>query len=299
MATAEARPRLRSCTEVMRQKGRHTCLLAGTGRVEWFKDCPDCPELVVVPRGQFVAGSPANEPGRSPREAMNRVKIAKPFAVGRFAVSFDDWDACTADGGCNNYQPPDDGFGRGRNPVIRVNWFDAVAYTEWLSQKTGQVYRLLSSVEREYVTRAGTETAYWFGPELDLQQANFDMPGDPVTSPGSEAASGPAARQRPVPVDSFPANKWGLYGVHGNVWEWTSDCWRDDGPVSQLEKSRAIPADCGQRTARGGSWNDYASQARSAASIGFNSGSRNALQGFRVARDLPPCYPKAPRQNQP
>jgi formylglycine-generating enzyme required for sulfatase activity len=128
-----------------------------------FKDCPDCPDMVVVPAGRFMMGSPTNEPDRRGDEAQVRVSIPAPFAAGRFAVTFDEWDACVADGGCNGYRPADEGWGRGTHPVINVNWDDAKAYAAWLSRKTGKTYRLLSEAEREYVTRAETTTPFWWG----------------------------------------------------------------------------------------------------------------------------------------
>src|SRR5205823_6024029 len=107
-----------------------------------FKECANCPEMVVVPAGSFTRGSPTSEPGHSADEGpQHTVTIARPFAVGRFAVTFDEWDACAADGSCNGYKPSDEGWGRGRRPVINVSWDDAKAYAAWLSKKTGKSYR--------------------------------------------------------------------------------------------------------------------------------------------------------------
>ena len=129
-----------------------------------FRECANCPEMVVVPAGSFTMGSPENEEQRNNNEGpQHRVTIAKPFAVGRFAVTFDEWDACVAAGGCNGYIPPDQGWGRGRRPVINVSWNDAKAYVAWLSGTTEKNYRLLSEAEREYVARAGTTTPFWWG----------------------------------------------------------------------------------------------------------------------------------------
>jgi hypothetical protein len=126
-----------------------------------FKECPDCPEMVVVPSGTFTMGSPSNELERAGEENQVQVSIASPFAVGRFAVTFAEWDACAAAGGCRRYMPNDEGWGRGKRPVIHVSWDDAKAFAAWLSQKTGKTYRLLSDSEREYVARAGTTTPFW------------------------------------------------------------------------------------------------------------------------------------------
>jgi formylglycine-generating enzyme required for sulfatase activity len=161
-----------------------------------FRDCPTCPEMVVVPAGNFTMGSPANEPDRFGDEVQVRVSIPAPFGVGKFAVTFDEWDACVADGGCNGYRPNDKGWGRGRHPVIDVNWNDAKAYVAWLSRKTGKRYRLLSEAEREYVTRAGTTTPFWWGSSITPRQANYGGSADPY-------------RRRAVPVDSFEPNPVG------------------------------------------------------------------------------------------
>jgi len=107
-----------------------------------FKECANCPEMVVVPPGNFTMASPPSEPGHNADEGpQHMVTIAQPFAVGRVEGTFDEWDACIADGGCNGYKPVDEGWGRGRRPVINVSWDDATAYANWLSKKTGKPYR--------------------------------------------------------------------------------------------------------------------------------------------------------------
>jgi hypothetical protein len=150
------------------------------------KPCPMCPEMVVVPAGKFLMGSTPSEIAALTKEFPNgaailkvqgpqrEVAIARPFAVGRFAVTFAEWDACVVDGGCNGYRPDDRAWGRGRQPVINVNWNDAKAYAAWLSRKTGKTYRLLSEAEREFVARAGTTTAFWWGSTISTTQANYN-----------------------------------------------------------------------------------------------------------------------------
>jgi len=138
-----------------------------------FKECESCPEVVVVPAGSFTMGSPENESDRRTNEGpQHKVTIGRPFAVGKFAVRFDEWDACVAAGGC--YRPPDQGWGRGRRPVINVNWDDAKAFVAWLSRTTGKTYRLLSEAEREYAARAGTTTPFWWGASISTSQANYN-----------------------------------------------------------------------------------------------------------------------------
>jgi formylglycine-generating enzyme required for sulfatase activity len=138
--------------------------LPAAGRV--IKDCRDCPELLEVPAGQFLMGSPPGEPGREDDEGpQHTVTIARPFAAGKYEVTFDEWDACVAGGGCAT--TADDGWGRGRRPVIRVSYENAIGYTQWLSTKTGKPYRLLSEAEWEYAARAGSRTAYFWGTTAD------------------------------------------------------------------------------------------------------------------------------------
>ena len=144
------------------------------------------------------------EPQRSSDDTQVRVSIAAPFAVGKYAITFDEWDACVADGGCNDYEPGDEGWGRGNHPVIMVHWDDAKAYATWLSRKTRKTYRLLSEAEREYVTRAGTTTAFWWGPSITPKQANYD--GNFTYRGGSKGEY----RRRTVLVDNFEPNPWGL-----------------------------------------------------------------------------------------
>ena len=241
--------------------------------------------MVVVPAGSFTMGSPASEPERSNGEAQIHVTIARSFAVGKFAVTFDEWDACVADGGCNGYRPGDQGWGRGKRPVINVSWDDAKAYTTWLSRKTGKTYRLLSEAEREYVTRAGTTTPFWWGSSITPKQANYDGSDEPYKGGGSLGEY----RKSTVPVDSFEANPWGLYNVHGNVWEWTEDCWNDSNTGNPGNGSARTTGDCHSRVVRGGSWPSYPLDLRVANRSSSSAVHRRSNQGFRLARTLEPA----------
>ena len=139
-----------------------------------FKECDVCPEMAVVPKGSFMMGTPADEPDRFKGEdPIHRVSFAKPFAVGRFTISFDEWDACLADGGCGGIKGDDKGFGRGRMPAQGINFEAAKLYLAWLSKKVGRTYRLPSESEREYFTRAGTTTPFWFGNTISGQNASY------------------------------------------------------------------------------------------------------------------------------
>jgi formylglycine-generating enzyme required for sulfatase activity len=226
-------------------------------------------------------GSPRNEPGSQAGETQKLVEIARPFAVGKFAVTFDQWDACVADGGCNGYRPIDEkGWGRGNRPVINVNWDDANAYAEWLSQKTGKTYRLLSEAEREYVTRAGTTTPFWWGSQITPKQANYD--GNDTYNGGTKGEY----RVQTMPVNSFEPNPWGLFNVHGNVWDWTADCWNDSNEGNSRDGTARTTGDCTWRVVRGGSWGNIPRQLR-AAYRGRNN-NRDEYNGFRLARTLNP-----------
>jgi formylglycine-generating enzyme required for sulfatase activity len=246
-----------------------------------FKECDVCPEMVVIPAGSFMMGSPRDEEGHfSHEEPQHGVTIARQFAIGRFAVTFDEWDACVADRGCNRYRPSDHDWGRGRRPVIDVSWVDAKVYIAWLSRKTGRTYRLPSEAEREYATRAGTATPFWWDGSISTSQANYD--GDSTYGGGPKGE----VRWRTLPVDSFSPNPWGLYQVHGNVGELVEDCYHDSYAGAPANGSAWTSGDCSHRVIRGGSWLSDAFELRSA-SRNYNLG-RGFGVGFRVARSLAP-----------
>jgi formylglycine-generating enzyme required for sulfatase activity len=272
------------CIGVTVGQNERRCFKPGAGKAEHFKDCVTCPEMVVVPAGSFTMGSPGNEQGRTDDEVQVQVSIAAPFAVGRFAVTFDEWDACVADDACNGFNY-DEGWGRGKHPVINVNWDDAKAYATWLSRKTGKSYRLLSEAEREYVTRAGTTTPFWWGSSVTPMQANYDGSADPYKGGGTKGED----RKRTVPVDTFEPNPWGLYNVHGNVWDWTADCWNDSNAGNPGDGSARTTGDCSIRVVRGGSWFFDPQFLRSAYRDRRKADSRYIDNlGFRLARTLNP-----------
>jgi formylglycine-generating enzyme required for sulfatase activity len=246
-----------------------------------FRECDNCPEMVVIPAGSFVMGSPASERNRLSSETQLRVSIAAPFAVDKYAVTFDEWDTCVADGGCNGYTPADQGWGRGRRPVINVNWHDAKAYAAWVSRKTGKAYRLLSEAEREYVTRASTTTSYYWGSSIRTSQANYNG-----AVRADEGGSRDGNRRQTMVVDSFEPNAWGLYQVHGNVWEWTEDCWHDSNDGNPADGSARTTGECGRRVVRGGSWDSHPQSLRSASRGGITAVIQSFDVGFRLARTL-------------
>jgi formylglycine-generating enzyme required for sulfatase activity len=247
-----------------------------------FQECINYPEMIVVPAGSFKMGSPLDELSRFNNEGpQHDVTFADQFAVGRFALTFDEWDACADDGGCSGYRPNDNGWGRGRQPVIYVSRNHADAYVAWLSKKTGKDYRLLSDAEREYVKRAGTATPFWWGSSISTDQANYD--GTTIYGNGAQGEY----RGRTMPVQSFQANSWGLYQVHGNVWEWVEDCWHDAYYQGVPRDGTAWKTgDCTHSVMRGGSWHSPASNLRSATRFTAPNEDRLINLGFRVARTL-------------
>ena len=238
-----------------------------------FRDAPFAPELVVIPAGQFMMGSPEREEGRYDNEGpQHRVTIGQRFAIGRYPVTFDEYDRfCEAKG---QKKPEDPGWGRGRRPAINVSWDDAQAYIAWLSQETNRAYRLPSEAEWEYACRAGTTTRYSFGDAITPDNANYADSGLGRTSE----------------VGGYPANPWGLHDMHGNIWEWVEDDWHEnyrgapaDGSVWKETKTGSGPRLC---VLRGGSWGGDSWLCRSAFRVGGGSHYRGYDIGFRVARTL-------------
>ena len=262
---------------------------AGSGKP--FRDnsangdpCVRCPELVVVPSGTFNMGSTEGEAWRldwqREREAPStNVAIAKPLAVARFAVTFDEWAACAAAGDCLD-TPGDSGWGRGNRPVINITWDEANAYVGWLSRKTGRSYRLLSEAEREYMARAGTATPFWFGTAPAPKQANY-LP----VSAGGNTSTAPSTEMT-LPVNSFEPNPWGLYNVHGNVWDWTADCWNDNHRGHSGTGAAVLTGDCRHRVLKGGSWFHPPMLMRAAARTRASTDLRANSIGLRVVRNI-------------
>ena len=243
------------------------------------RDCPECPLMVVVPAGSYRMGSPSCEQGRRDFEGpVHEVTTGAPLAVGRYEVTFAEWDACARDGGCPRGEgiAGDRGWGRGRRPVINVSWHNAKRYVNWLSQKTRKPYRLLSESEWEYAARAGTETAYSWGDETGVNRANCDGCGSQWDD------------SKTAPAGSFGANAWGLHDMHGNVYEWVEDCWNDSYAGAPADGSAWLRGDCDRRVMRGGSWLTLPSFLRAAYRFWFTSGFRLDSLGFRVARTLAP-----------
>ena len=240
-----------------------------------FKDHPSAPEMIMLPSGMFVRGSPSE--GFPDNDwPQHTIQIPSGLAVGRYPVTFDQWDACVKDGG-TTHKPDDAGWGRGSRPVINVSWDDIQLYLRWLSKVTGKTYRLLSEAEWEYAARAGSQTAYSFGDhekELD-RYAWFDHNSGVKTHPVGE---------------KLP-NAFGLHDMHGNVWELTQDCWNENYNGAPTDGSAWTRGDCSLRVVRGGSWVIDPQYLRSANRIGDPTALRNGNVGFRVTCLTHPAPP--------
>ena len=242
-----------------------------------FRDCAECPDMVVMPAGSFVIGSPANEVGREANEGPQKTITIAPFAIGRFEVTFDEWAACVKDGGCGaTPNPADQGWGRGNRPVINVSWNDAREYVAWISRKSGQSYRLLSEAEWEYATRAGTRTRFVWGDE--------DPICDIQSTRGANLSGCGYGQTRPV--GTFRANPWGVYDLHGNVGEWVEDCYADTYASTPVNGVPNISGACSSRVLRGGSWFVNPGYLRSADRVRDRPADRGNGIGFRLARTL-------------
>ena len=236
-------------------------------------------EMVVIPAGSFRMD------GILP---VREVTIPRPFAASKHEVTFAQWDACVAGGGCldaaaasrrqrrSGYRPDDEGWGRGNRPVINVAWEDARAYVRWLSSQTGASYRLLSEAEWEYSARAGTSTAYSWGDEIGSGRAACRECGSRWDD------------HQTAPVGSFSPNAWGLYDMHGNAFEWVQDCWNESYTGAPADSRAWQQGDCSERVLRGGSVFFHPSSLRSRSRLAFSSGFRDRDHGFRVARTLAP-----------
>lgn len=241
-----------------------------------FRDqwAPDryAPQMVVIPKGRFRMGD-LHGHGDDNEYPIHEVIIAHTFALSRHEVTFDEYDQFATDTG--RPLPDDEGWGRGRQPVINVSWEDARAYAAWLAEQTGEPYRLPTEAEWEYSARAGTETLYWWGDEVTANMAVCD-------GCGSEWGG-----RQPAPVGSLPANPWGLHDLNGNVDEWVQDCYAPSYAGAPIDGTAQTQGNCQHRVMRGGSWFDIPRLVRAASRYRHPPDSRRNSWGFRVALDLP------------
>jgi formylglycine-generating enzyme required for sulfatase activity len=243
------------------------------------------PEMVVVPAGGFLMGSPPQEKGRYSDEASHPARIEKPFAMGKHEVTFDEYDRfATATG---RTLPGDQGWGRGRRPVVNVAWRDAVAYADWLSKQAGARYRLPTETEWEYAARAGSATSRYWGddPNQGCAYANAaDLDGKRVFV-GWTVMKCRDGQVYTAPVGSYRDNDFGLYDVLGNVLEWTCSLYDKEGQGSAQRCEE--PFGERQFVVRGGSWNDEPRNVRSADRHRNRPEFQDYFLGFRLVRELP------------
>lgn len=238
-----------------------------------LKDGSKGPEMVVIPAGEFMMGSPEDEGGRYDNERQHLVRIERPFAVGKYEVTFEEYDRFAEATGSK--KPGDRGWGRGRRPVINVTWKDAKDYADWLSEQTGEAYRLPKEAEWEYAARAGTQTAYWWGNDIGSNNANCYNCGSRWD------------RKQTAPVGSFRANAFGLYDTAGNVWEWTCSVYDKNYGGAEQECYSKNRADYGvPRVLRGGSWVYNPRGVRAARRFGSGPALRFYDRGFHLARQF-------------
>ena len=276
-----------------------------------FRDCPECPEMVVVPAGNFRMGSPSHEEGRDDDEApVHEVRIGRPFAAGVYEVTRGQWSAFVSATGhytgnaCWTYENGEweersgrtwnnPGFSQSdTHPVVCVSWDDAQAYVRWLSRKTGETYRLLSESEWEYVARAGTSTSRNWG-DSETGQCRYANGADRTLKQRYADWKWQVADCRDGAIHTsaagtYESNGYGLYDVLGNVWEWTADCWNERYAGAPRDGSAWEGGDCSKRVLRGGSWLNLPWYLRSAYRVRNSTGSRGNINGFRIARTLTP-----------
>jgi formylglycine-generating enzyme required for sulfatase activity/uncharacterized caspase-like protein len=261
-----------------------------------FKECDQCPEMVVVPAKSFVMGSPSNDSSRyNDEEPQHSVNIPRPFAVGKFHVTVEQFalfaaevdyqlrEECTVfeSGKWEDNRPGrswrNPGFSQsGLHPVVCVNWDDARAHSEWLSRKTGKEYRLLSEGEWEYAARAGTTTHYFFGDD-EKQLCHY------ANGTGLSCSD---RHEYTAPVGSYTPNAFGLHDMYGNAWQWVEDCWHENYAGAPSDGTAWTSTNCDARVLRGGSWLNLPRWLRSAVRIKRAANARISNNGFRVARVL-------------
>ncbi len=295
------RPSLAACAALM------ACLLTGaSARGESFQECPGCPEMVGVPGGKFLMGSPVRETGRFDSEGPQHVVTLKAFAIGKYPVTSAEFLAFLREsryrpGPCNPvlglgwkiegrdlaYPPAQDEPPRW--PAVCLSWKDAQAYIAWLNAKAKAAhpvlagrsgpYRLPSEAEWEYAARAGTVTARWWGDDIGSANANCNGCGSTWDN------------HLLAPVDAFAPNAFGLYGMLGNAWAWTADCWHPSYQGAPADGGAWTGEGCMRHVLRGGAWNNVPVFVRSASRMGADSQpddyDYSSLSGFRVARELP------------
>ncbi len=243
--------------------------LASLDPLAIFRDCDDCPEMVVLPPGSFIMGDDQGD--KTQRPARN-ITIGRGFAIGRFEITVDQWRACLGAGSCSDL-PALDEFS-GNSPVRNVSWDDAGQYAAWLGQITGRAYRLPSEAEWEYAARGGTRTTYAWGNDLGVGLV------------ACRNCGGEWSRDTPGPIGTYEPNAVGVFDMHGSVAEWTGDCWTSSLQNTPADGTAYDQNGCRQRVLRGGSWRSgNPAFLTSAARFFYDAPVRFVANGFRVVAD--------------
>ena len=233
------------------------------------RDCAGCPVMIALPAGSFPMGSGTDDPSEKP---VHHVTIGAPFAIGKYEVTVEQWNACVAANACPKLTPESNA--NKASPARDISWDDAQQYVKWLSKVTGKPYRLPTEAEWEYAVRGGTTTTYWWGDQMRKGNANCKDCGDPWHKEGPEAAG------------SFAPNPFGLYDMNGSVWEWTADCWHNSYQSAPADGRAWENPGCDMRVIRGGSWREGGGYMLSATRFKYSAGVRQSQDGFRVVKDL-------------
>ncbi|WP_408370674.1 formylglycine-generating enzyme family protein [Paraburkholderia aspalathi] len=225
--------------------------------------------MIALPAGSFSMGSSTDDPSEKP---VHHVTIGAPFAIGKYEVTVEQWNACVAANACQKLTPESNT--NKAAPARDLSWEDAQQYVKWLSKTTGKPYRLPSEAEWEYADRGGTTTAYWWGDQMRKGNANCKDCGDPWHKEGPEAAG------------SFAPNPVGLYDMNGSVWEWVADCWHNSYQGAPADGHAWDSPTCDMRVIRGGSWREGGGYMLSATRFKYSASVRQSQDGFRVVKDL-------------
>lgn len=232
-----------------------------------IRDCQSCPVLVSLPAGTFMMGNNASDPSERP---AHQVVIDAPFAIGKYEVTVQEWNACVTANGCARVAQ-DPGAGP-TSPMRDVSWEDAQQYVKWVGLVSGKPYRLPTEAEWEFAARGGVATPYWWGDKMVTGKANCKDCGQPWHA------------DRPLNVGSFPANGFGLHDTSGSVWEWVADCWHNNFKGAPNDGAAWEEPACRVRVIRGGSWREGAAYMVASTRFKYDAGVRQSQNGFRVAR---------------
>ncbi|WP_408466294.1 formylglycine-generating enzyme family protein [Paraburkholderia fungorum] len=225
--------------------------------------------MIALPAGAFSMGSNTDDPSEKP---VHRVTIGTPFAIGKYEVTVEQWNACVSANACPKLTPESNT--NKTAPARDLSWDDAQQYVKWLGKTTGKPYRLPTEAEWEYADRGGTTSAYWWGDQMRKGNANCTDCGAPWHKEGPET------------VGSFAPNPVGLYDMNGSVWEWVADCWHNSYQSAPADGHAWDSPSCDMRVIRGGSWREGGSYMLSATRFKYSASVRQSQDGFRVAKDL-------------